>query len=79
MKRSPLTAALFTLAAWSAESAGQTTTWRPVIAADHGMVASGHPLASAAGACPPLPSTSRALRRAAFRGPSRAWSCASAF
>lgn len=27
----------------------QTTTWRPVVMADHGMVASGHPLASEAG------------------------------
>src|SRR5579871_1702103 len=27
----------------------QTSTWRPVIMADHGMVASGHPLASEAG------------------------------
>jgi len=30
-------------------SRGQTSTWRPVVAADHGMVASGHPLASEAG------------------------------
>jgi gamma-glutamyltranspeptidase/glutathione hydrolase len=30
-------------------SRAQTSTWRPVVAADHGMVASGHPLASEAG------------------------------
>jgi gamma-glutamyltranspeptidase / glutathione hydrolase len=29
--------------------AGQTSTWRPVVLADRGMVASGHPLASEAG------------------------------
>lgn len=27
----------------------QTSTWRPVVMSDHGMVASGHPLASEAG------------------------------
>src|SRR5438128_4974214 len=27
----------------------QISTWRPVVMADHGMVASGHPLASEAG------------------------------
>src|SRR4051794_24769843 len=27
----------------------QSSTWRPVVMADHGMVASGHPLASEAG------------------------------
>ena len=37
---------LFVLAA---RPAGQTSTWRPVVMADHGMVASGHPLASEAG------------------------------
>jgi gamma-glutamyltranspeptidase len=30
-------------------AASQTSTWRPVVASDHGMVASGHPLASEAG------------------------------
>ncbi len=44
---SPL-AAFFVLAA-SVASRAQTSTWRPVVAADHGMVASGHPLASEAG------------------------------
>ena len=29
--------------------AAQTSTWRPVVMSDHGMVASGHPLASEAG------------------------------
>jgi len=33
----------------AARPAGQTSTWRPVVMADHGMVASGHPLASEAG------------------------------
>ncbi len=33
----------------SVPSPTQTSTWRPVVAADHGMVASGHPLASEAG------------------------------
>jgi gamma-glutamyltranspeptidase/glutathione hydrolase len=35
--------------ATSVPSRAQTSTWRPVVAADHGMVASGHPLASEAG------------------------------
>ena len=35
----------FSLATLSA----QTSTWRPVVMSDHGMVASGHPLASEAG------------------------------
>lgn len=35
--------------AWTAKLSPQTTTWRPVVMADHGMVASGHPLASEAG------------------------------
>ena len=33
----------------SKHPSGQTTTWRPVVMTDHGMVASGHPLASEAG------------------------------
>jgi gamma-glutamyltranspeptidase len=33
----------------SVRPAGQTSTWRPVIMSDHGMVSSGHPLASEAG------------------------------
>src|SRR3990172_8946015 len=33
----------------SVPARAQTSTWRPVVAADHGMVASGHPLASEAG------------------------------
>ena len=33
----------------SVSARAQTSTWRPVVAADHGMVASGHPLASEAG------------------------------
>jgi gamma-glutamyltranspeptidase/glutathione hydrolase len=32
-----------------ARPSGQTSTWRPVVMADHGMVSSGHPLASEAG------------------------------
>ncbi|MBI4473983.1 MAG: gamma-glutamyltransferase [Acidobacteria bacterium] len=31
------------------DSSAQVSTWRPVVMADHGMVASGHPLASEAG------------------------------
>jgi len=37
------------LLALAARPAGQASTWRPVVMADHGMVASGHPLASEAG------------------------------
>jgi gamma-glutamyltranspeptidase / glutathione hydrolase len=33
----------------TSEPAGQTSTWRPAVLADRGMVASGHPLASEAG------------------------------
>jgi len=33
----------------TARPSGQTSTWRPVVMADRGMVASGHPLASEAG------------------------------
>ena len=35
--------------ALAARPSGQTSTWRPVVMADHGMIASGHPLASEAG------------------------------
>jgi len=34
---------------WLANLRAQTSTWRPVVMSDHGMVASGHPLASEAG------------------------------
>jgi gamma-glutamyltranspeptidase / glutathione hydrolase len=37
------------LVALVARPSGQSSTWRPVVMADHGMVASGHPLASEAG------------------------------
>ena len=33
----------------SSHPSGQTLTWRPVVMTDHGMIASGHPLASEAG------------------------------
>lgn len=42
-------AALILLVLGTASPMGQTTSWRPVVMADHGMVASGHPLASEAG------------------------------
>jgi gamma-glutamyltranspeptidase len=42
-------AALVVLVLVTASPAGQTSTWRPVVMADHGMIASGHPLASEAG------------------------------
>jgi gamma-glutamyltranspeptidase/glutathione hydrolase len=44
-----LVPALFALLAAAAPALAQTSTWRPVVAADHGMIASGHPLASEAG------------------------------
>ena len=44
-----LTFAGLALVAAARSSPAQTSTWRPVVAADHGMVASGHPLASEAG------------------------------
>ncbi len=47
MLRIPTFSFLALLAAASAVA--QTGTWRPVVMADHGMVASGHPLASEAG------------------------------
>ena len=45
----PLVPALFALLSAAAPARAQTSTWRPVVAADHGMIASGHPLASEAG------------------------------
>jgi gamma-glutamyltranspeptidase/glutathione hydrolase len=40
---------LLLVTAFAARPSGQTSTWRPVVMADHGMVSSGHPLASEAG------------------------------
>ena len=40
---------LLLVVAGVARPSGQTSTWRPVVMADHGMVSSGHPLASEAG------------------------------
>src|ERR1700753_3095821 len=40
---------LFVAAAIALPLQSQTSTWRPVVMSDHGMVASGHPLASEAG------------------------------
>ena len=40
---------LLIVIAFAARPSGQTSTWRPVVMADHGMVSSGHPLASEAG------------------------------
>jgi gamma-glutamyltranspeptidase / glutathione hydrolase len=40
---------LLIVVAFAARPSGQTSTWRPVVMADHGMVSSGHPLASEAG------------------------------
>jgi gamma-glutamyltranspeptidase/glutathione hydrolase len=45
----PLVLALLALLSAAVPARAQTSTWRPVVAADHGMVASGHPLASEAG------------------------------
>jgi len=45
----PLVSGLLALLSASVPARAQTSTWRPVVAADHGMVASGHPLASEAG------------------------------
>jgi gamma-glutamyltranspeptidase/glutathione hydrolase len=44
-----LLAAALILFALALVSPAQTSTWRPVVMSDHGMVASGHPLASEAG------------------------------
>src|SRR4029079_12698533 len=48
MRRSGLLAALVLLSALTAAPSAQSS-WRPTILADHGMVASGHALASEAG------------------------------
>jgi len=45
----PLVSLLLVLLSAPVPARAQTSTWRPVVAADHGMVASGHPLASEAG------------------------------
>jgi gamma-glutamyltranspeptidase/glutathione hydrolase len=47
--RTRLAGSFLTLLLGPALALGQTTTWRPVVMADHGMIASGHPLASEAG------------------------------
>ncbi len=44
-----LLAASLSALAVAVSARSQTSTWRPVVASDHGMVASGHPLASEAG------------------------------
>jgi gamma-glutamyltranspeptidase/glutathione hydrolase len=49
MKIETLVASISTLLLGVAAASAQTSTWRPVVASDHGMVASGHPLASEAG------------------------------
>ena len=49
MRRFALLSTLCLLTALNTAPAAQTTTWRPVVLADNGMVASGHPLASEAG------------------------------
>jgi gamma-glutamyltranspeptidase len=49
MTRCRVFVALVTLIAATAAPTGQTSTWRPVVMGDHGMIASGHPLASEAG------------------------------
>ncbi len=49
MTRAQWLAASLVFVALTAFPSGQTSTWRPVVMADHGMVASGHPLASEAG------------------------------
>jgi gamma-glutamyltranspeptidase/glutathione hydrolase len=49
MNRKALVLAALAIAVSAGSSRAQTSTWRPVVAADHGMVASGHPLASEAG------------------------------
>ncbi|MGH9314517.1 MAG: gamma-glutamyltransferase [Vicinamibacterales bacterium] len=51
--RWPLAALVFVAStafpAFTSRPAGQTSTWRPAVLADRGMIASGHPLASEAG------------------------------
>ncbi|MGH9319552.1 MAG: gamma-glutamyltransferase [Vicinamibacteria bacterium] len=49
MTKKALVLATLALLAIPLPSMAQTSTWRPVVASDHGMVASGHPLASEAG------------------------------
>lgn len=49
MRRFGLLSTVCLLAALTASPAAQTSTWRPVVLSDNGMVASGHPLASEAG------------------------------
>jgi gamma-glutamyltranspeptidase/glutathione hydrolase len=49
MRRQALVLAALAIVASVEFARAQTSTWRPVVAADHGMVASGHPLASEAG------------------------------
>jgi gamma-glutamyltranspeptidase/glutathione hydrolase len=49
MPRRRLSLLLLLIVSFAARPSGQTSTWRPVVMADHGMVSSGHPLASEAG------------------------------
>jgi gamma-glutamyltranspeptidase/glutathione hydrolase len=49
IRRRFLTLLCTLLVALTTRPLGQSSTWRPVVMADHGMVASGHPLASEAG------------------------------
>jgi gamma-glutamyltranspeptidase len=49
VKRWPLVSLLVFLAIAARPLAQQTTSWRPTIVAQHGMVAAGHPLAAEAG------------------------------
>ncbi len=49
MRRFGLLSTLCLLASLSASPIAQTSTWRPVVLSDTGMIASGHPLASEAG------------------------------
>ena len=49
MRRFCLLSTLCLLATLEASPTAQTSTWRPVVLADTGMIASGHPLASEAG------------------------------
>ena len=49
MSRRRLSLLFLLVVTFAARPSGQTSTWRPVVMADHGMVSSGHPLASEAG------------------------------
>lgn len=49
VRRRTLSMLALLVVALIARPAAQSSTWRPVVMADHGMVASGHPLASEAG------------------------------